>query len=223
MLPWDVILATNPPRSNLSRNTPSVYSRYPLCLLCLAASLAPGKITTPAFPTVCSLFARKHRGYTPLFPARTKMKSNSSNSMLQTNRCQHRTPSGRQCLTPATGFSGLCSRHAAIQKQNQEAPYAKFLTHEASGFQTAKGINFSLANLYTLLADDRISPRRAAVLAYISSLLLRSLPAIDKDIHPHADRDLPEPPSLDRLGDASTEEATEPTNSEAIPNRVKPN
>jgi hypothetical protein len=151
------------------------------------------------------------------------MKSNSSNSMLQGNRCQHRTPSGRQCLTPATGASSsLCAHHAAIQKQNQEAPYARFLTHEASGFQTAKGVNFSLANLYTLLADDRISPRRAAVLAYISSLLLRSLPAIDKDICPTADRDLPEPPSLDPLEDAPAE-GPKSTNSEVAPDRVKPN
>jgi hypothetical protein len=36
-------------------------------------------------------------------------------------------------------------------------------------------------NLYQLLAQNRISPRRAAVLAYISSLLLRTLPQIDAD------------------------------------------
>jgi hypothetical protein len=36
-------------------------------------------------------------------------------------------------------------------------------------------------NLYQLLAQNRISPRRAAVLAHISSLLLRTLPAITAD------------------------------------------
>ncbi len=36
-------------------------------------------------------------------------------------------------------------------------------------------------NLYQLLAQNRISPRRAAVLSYISSLLLRTLPQIDAD------------------------------------------
>jgi hypothetical protein len=35
--------------------------------------------------------------------------------------------------------------------------------------------------LYELLAQNRISPRRAAVLSYISSLLLRTLPQIDAD------------------------------------------
>jgi hypothetical protein len=36
-------------------------------------------------------------------------------------------------------------------------------------------------NLYQLLAQNRISPRRAAVLSYISSLLLRTLPQIDAE------------------------------------------
>jgi hypothetical protein len=48
-------------------------------------------------------------------------------------------------------------------------------------FQTAQGINHSLHSLYELLAQNRISPRRAAVLAYVSSLLLRTLPQIDAD------------------------------------------
>lgn len=46
---------------------------------------------------------------------------------------------------------------------------------------TAQGVNFSLAALYELLAKNRISARRAAVLAYISSLILRTHPTIDGD------------------------------------------
>ena len=57
---------------------------------------------------------------------------------------------------------------------------------DAARFQNAQGINHSLRALYALLAQDRISPRRAAVLAYITSLLLRTLPAIDNDPYPHA-------------------------------------
>ena len=51
----------------------------------------------------------------------------------------------------------------------------------AQGFQTAQGINYSLGILYRLAAKNEISSRRAAVLAYIGSLLLRTLPAIDAD------------------------------------------
>lgn len=49
----------------------------------------------------------------------------------------------------------------------------------ASDFQDPQGINHSLAALYKLLASGQISPRRATGLAYIASLLLRTLPAIN--------------------------------------------
>jgi hypothetical protein len=62
------------------------------------------------------------------------------------------------------------------------------LTERACRFQNAQGINHSLGALYTLAAQGRISPRRASVLAYISSLLLRSLTAIDNDLYPKAGR-----------------------------------
>src|SRR5258708_7154568 len=62
------------------------------------------------------------------------------------------------------------------------------LTERACRFQNAQGINYSLAALYTLLAQGRISPRRASVLAHISSLVIRSLTAIDNDPFPKAGR-----------------------------------
>ena len=43
-------------------------------------------------------------------------------------------------------------------------------------------MNHSLIALYKLLAQGRISPRQAAVLAYIGSLVLRSLKAVDYDL-----------------------------------------
>jgi hypothetical protein len=47
--------------------------------------------------------------------------------------------------------------------------------------KTAQGINHSLRQLYWLTAQNPISTRRAAVLAYIGSLILRTLPQIDAD------------------------------------------
>jgi len=55
------------------------------------------------------------------------------------------------------------------------------LSRLSERFKTAQGINYSLMNLYQLLAQNRISPRRAAILSYISSLLLRTLPQIHSD------------------------------------------
>jgi len=98
-------------------------------------------------------------------------------------RCCHRfAASGRQCRLLTSDASSLCAQHFAKKKAAaQNADFANLLFSRSDGFQTAQGINHSLAHLYELLARDRISVRRAQTLAYISSLLLRTLPAIDQD------------------------------------------
>ena len=97
-------------------------------------------------------------------------------------RCAHRDSSGRQCRLLASGaHHGLCPQHLAVEKQKEAIDIYDPLIRNSQGLQTAQGINFSLTNLYELLAKNRISPRRASVLAYINSLLLRTLPAIDAD------------------------------------------
>ena len=119
------------------------------------------------------------------------MTENPPNPQFHTpsGRCHFMTPKGRQCrsliLEPGAAF---CPRHYMAQP-NGPGDFALQLVQRASGFQNAQGINNSLSTLYVLLASDVISPRRAAVLAYISSLLLRTLPAIDTDPHPLAGRD----------------------------------
>jgi hypothetical protein len=110
------------------------------------------------------------------------MKPQTANSVLQSARCSHLDPRGRQCRTLARDpCSGLCPHHLAEQQQELAADHFAHLTTRCHFFQIAQGINHSLLNLYQLLAQNRISPRRAAVLAYISSLLLRTLPAIIAD------------------------------------------
>ena len=97
-------------------------------------------------------------------------------------RCQHRTPSGRRCKLPVhrTG-EHLCYDHKVEYKNADAFNLQVALLDNSHAFQTAQGINNALQNLYGLLANNFISPRRASVLAYISSLLLRTLPAIDAD------------------------------------------
>jgi len=65
--------------------------------------------------------------------------------------------------------------------EEEATDHYPYLSSNFQYFQTAQGVNFSLMNLYRLLAENRISPRRAAVLSYISSLLLHTLPQIDAD------------------------------------------
>jgi hypothetical protein len=116
------------------------------------------------------------------------MTQKSTTSDFTPERCQHRTPTGRQCRSLVADPSGsFCAAHAASERADSE-DFTAALTEKACRFQNADGINYSLGVLYTLLAQGRISPRRASVLAYISNLLLRTLPAIDNDRFPYAGR-----------------------------------
>ena len=128
-------------------------------------------------------------------------------------RCQHRTSTGRQCRSVvAEPGDTFCARHVASEPSDSE-DFSAALTDKACRFQNAQGINHSLGALYTLCAQGRISPRRASTLAYISSLLLRSLTAIDTDLYPKAGRPgfdlhgkpLPKP-EVDTIDDTNQEE-----------------
>jgi hypothetical protein len=116
------------------------------------------------------------------------MTQKSPTSCFTPERCQHRTPTGRQCRSLVVDpNSSFCARHAASEPDDSQ-DFSVPLTEKACRFQNAQGINYSLGALYTLCARGRISPRRASTLAYISSLLLRSLTAIDTDPYPKAGR-----------------------------------
>jgi hypothetical protein len=65
--------------------------------------------------------------------------------------------------------------------EEEAADHFPYLSRNFQLFQTAHGINHALMNLYQLLAQNRISPRRAAVPSHICGLLLRTLPQIDAD------------------------------------------
>jgi hypothetical protein len=124
---------------------------------------------------------KKHRGVHPSL-YEEKMKPQTVKSAVLSVRCAYHTSDGRQCRESASGaHTGLCPQHRASHERELAADHFKHLTTKFQFFQTAQGINFSLMNLYQLLAQNRISPRRAAVLAYINSLLLRTLPQIDAD------------------------------------------
>jgi len=141
------------------------------------------------------------------------MTQNSASLDFTPERCQHRTSTGRQCRSVvAEPGDSFCARHAASEPSDSE-DFSAALTDKACRFQNAQGINHSLGALYTLCAQGRISPRRASTLAYISSLLLRSLTAIDTDLYPKAGRPgfdlhgkpLPKP-EVDTIDDTNQEE-----------------
>src|SRR5271163_4042434 len=102
-----------------------------------------------------------------------------SRSTVTKERCQHLTRSGRQCRTQISpAHDTLCPRHAAALRDDS-VDLSAFLSQNLSAQKSAADIHTQLWNLSHTLQQGRISPRRAAVLAYISSLLLRTLPALD--------------------------------------------
>lgn len=94
-------------------------------------------------------------------------------------RCQHRTLKGRCRQLATDSASTLCFDHARAdcQARNDFTLLAP-LVRKPKDFQSAKGINESLTVLHNLLAEGRISPRRAAVIAYVDSLILRTLTTV---------------------------------------------
>ncbi len=98
-------------------------------------------------------------------------------------RCTHLFPNGRRCrLYPTNANPNFCPAHAPLPANQPDATeIASTLTVNLDDFTSAAQINDFLSRLLLLLAQDKISTRRAAVLAYITNQLLRTLPAIAKE------------------------------------------
>ena len=102
-------------------------------------------------------------------------------------RCRRRTRANGRCRLPVQDLAtGLCFKHAA---QATRATYsaadradlsADLFGEVAPTFQSAEEINATLAHVVVLVAQGRISSRRAAVITYALSLILRGVLVIDK-------------------------------------------
>jgi len=142
----------------------------------------------------------------------------NSSSINNSARCAHRFPNSKRCrLYVRTLDSAYCSTHAQLPQNQQDSPEtAASLTADLREFRSAIPINEFLARLLLLLAENKISARRAAVLAYITNQLLRTLPAIDHELNPKPGKDEPvqiifDMPGPDRDRDPDTDPQPEPT------------
>jgi hypothetical protein len=144
----------------------------------------------------------------------TKPQSVEIDSISDAMRCHHRRPSGRRCKLAVTAPGApFCFTHTQEFNKADSLNLKTALLTNHEGFQTAQGINHSLGNLYILLANNYISPRRAAVLAYINSLQLRTLPAIDADNE--AGITDPSAPEVAEIDASSSTHSSAPTATEA--------
>ncbi len=108
-------------------------------------------------------------------------------------RCHHRFINGTRCRLPVPNPESLfCRTHAHLpEHEHTPVDLSTTLTAGLTEFKSAVPINDFLSRLLHLQAEDRIPPRRAAVMAYTCNLILRTLPAIDRELHPD-DQDGPQ-------------------------------
>ncbi len=107
---------------------------------------------------------------------------------------------GRRCRHAVSNdAAGLCSKHLVSRPVRfEESDLSATLLGQLTELKSASDLNQVLSNLFRLLSQDRIAARRAAVLAYIGNLLLRTLPAIAHETNPQGEEqrwilDLPRP------------------------------
>ena len=104
-------------------------------------------------------------------------------SINNSARCNYRFPNGMRCRLLGLAAQPFCPKHSqpVLPTRPDPAETAASLTANLDDFTSAAQINDFLSRLLLLLAQDKISTRRAAVLTYITSQLLRTLPAIQKE------------------------------------------
>ena len=146
------------------------------------------------------------------------MSQKTANSRFINNsaRCIYLYPNGRRCrLHPSALNPNFCPAHTPLPlNQPGAAEIASTLTVNLNDFTSASQINDFLSRLLLLLAQDKISTRRAAVLAYITNQLLRTLPAIAKEENAEPTQIIFDMPGPDRDRPAPDENPAQPT---AIP------
>src|SRR5438445_8589634 len=87
--------------------------------------------------------------------------------------CKHHTRNGRCRMPVADPFTSLCAEHARRQqKRDKAADLSAELVAGLTEFKSALPINEFLSRLLLFQAQDRISPRRASVMAFTCNLLL---------------------------------------------------
>ncbi|GAC1626373.1 MAG: hypothetical protein PVS2B2_08470 [Candidatus Acidiferrum sp.] len=120
----------------------------------------------------------------------TKTPANFS-SKNDLSRCQYRMSNGSRCRLPVSDASyRLCSAHlaarTALEATFQENPpvdadLSTDLGTTSGEFNSTEEIYNFLGKLIFLLSANRISSRRAAVLAYITNQLLHATCVLQKE------------------------------------------
>lgn len=160
-----------------------------------ASTLSPA--VTPAADTAAPAKTPPTQAVVP--KSQSPAKANARKAALTNkndDRCRHYTVAGRRCRhTVLDRASGLCFRHMGRSFQPTDEDLSPAFAGLLSGFESATRIHDFLTQLTVLLVQNRISTRRAAILAYLGNMLLRTRHAADlEDAKPQSFIfDLPRP------------------------------
>ena len=131
----------------------------------------PRSPSTPAPSTPSTTFT----------PANSASSSTSSTSAPPIReQCTYTTSDGRHCrMFRSADHPDLCDHHAQKELRSLDRavilPLAAQLLGPLKDFRSAAAINAAVGNAFVQLADGRLDPRRAAVLAYMAQLLFQTL------------------------------------------------
>lgn len=110
------------------------------------------------------------------------------NAPHSSQRCRARRRDGKRCrLFAQDPATGLCARHAAYAETPPDELLdstdlsKQLLVFNQGGYCSFESINAILSNVVELLAKGRISSRRASVITFALSLLLRGVVVADRE------------------------------------------
>ena len=101
------------------------------------------------------------------------------------SKCLYQTSDGRTCrMLRKKGHPSFCIHHAREEEQRLESEKLAAEFASLSGkLNTVTDINHVLGNVFTALAEKRISHQTADTFGYLGQLLLQSIPGVKNELN----------------------------------------
>ncbi len=98
-------------------------------------------------------------------------------------RCHHRFANATRCRMPALALGrNYCPRHADLIENESGADAAEELMKDIEVMNSADHVRVVLSRLIELVAENRITPRRASIISLICGQILRSLASLEAEV-----------------------------------------